>query len=112
MQCGCECTECTITDSAGNKTPSTDSTVCNSLNLQSADAPEVTCIARNESNCGAEFSEPDEVEFCAITSPSLWAPLYDLSNALDLALFRESDDSSSDSGAVSARNSAICGAVG
>lgn len=85
MQCGCECTECTVTESDGTRTQSTDPQVCNRVftDLSDANPPDISCDVRNKDNCAAEFSKVEQVQWCAIKQPSLWAPFFDLSNGVN-----------------------------
>jgi hypothetical protein len=86
MQCGCECTKCTVTDEAGNVEESTDSTVCNAVFKDENEFPKIDCKSRNDTNCAAEFSNDQQVPWCAIKQPSKFPPLYDLSYGVNFTL--------------------------
>jgi hypothetical protein len=83
MQCGCECLECTVTDPTGTTYASADPSVCNNVLAQDTGGQKVSCTLRNEDNCGAQFSEPENVRWCAIEQPSQWSPVFDLSKAIN-----------------------------
>jgi hypothetical protein len=83
MQCGCECLECTVTDTTGTTYASADPSVCNNVLAQDTGGQKVSCTLRNEDNCAAQFSEPENVRWCAIEQPSQWSPVFDLSKAIN-----------------------------
>ena len=104
MQCGCECTSCDIIDSATGhplEPNIEDPARCNAQFSDFNSGLEISCNTRNESNCEAEFSNSEQLPWCAIREPSRWAPLYDLSNALDLSAFEGNDTADADSSSSS-----------
>ena len=86
MQCGCQCIRCTYGEfdsTQGYQTfTSTDVDVCNNVpgSNGSLNGRYVECVERDESNCSPVYSSLERLPFCAVQEPSLWAPLYFLTN--------------------------------
>jgi hypothetical protein len=89
LQCGCQCTECTI-----NGVPSTDIEACNDRSL-SDDV--LDCKVNNKSLCGPQYSDEEELPLCAIPAPAKWPALYELQGASEAIKVRE-DQSDEDFG--------------
>jgi hypothetical protein len=87
VQCGCECTRCTV-----DGQPFSDSATCNDKSATNLD-----CLEHNKQNCGNQFSDEDQIPYCSILSPSKWPPLYELTTALDPPPASANDSSSSNS---------------
>eukprot|EP00892_Ulva_mutabilis_P012210 jgi/Ulvmu1/9361/UM050_0113.1 len=68
--CGCQCIRCELDD----YTISTDLEECNSPHSGE-------CLGKNKAICGLEYSDSSQVEFCAITSPGRFPPMYDSARA-------------------------------
>ena len=77
MQCGCQCIECRISGPDGTLVDSTDPADCSTT-------PDFSpqCTTRNETNCGLDFSDSLQAQYCAIEEPTRWAPVFDLGGSL------------------------------
>ena len=67
VQCGCACIRCELPGGAVGD----GFDACND-----PDAPPLACTLRDEDNCGAQFSDFEQVLFCGSTTPARFPPLY------------------------------------
>jgi hypothetical protein len=67
LQCGCQCTKCCY---GGRKD--------NCTSLANSTCP-YTCLERNNSNCGLQFSVGTQVAFCDMQHPSAWPAVIQVS---------------------------------
>jgi hypothetical protein len=72
VQCGCECTLCTLKGSNVR----TNSQLCNDQSRVRE------CLRTNEDNCGPQYSDDSQIIWCEISNPSSFPPLYDLTRAI------------------------------
>lgn len=71
-RCGCECLRCCDNIIGGSGEVCRDSTVAVPCLPGTYTG---NCKTYNNSNCGIQFSDQGNAQFCAISSPSIWPPL-------------------------------------